>query len=156
MTTIVMPLVNLSILIGLLIYFLKKPIELFVETRHHTLARRLREAQKMITEAEAQKKELDKKLLNLESERQALRQQLTADAEAAIKNAITKAEKLSADAVVSAKTQAEHLLMDFKRNLIADVGEKIVKRAESVIRQRITGQDTSRMREELSKELIGG
>jgi F0F1-type ATP synthase membrane subunit b/b' len=116
----------------------------------------LREAQKLLAEAEAQKRDLDQKLKNLENEKKELRLRLRSDVESAIKSAIAKAERLSRSAIEDANARSRQLIEDFKREMIAETGRRVVLRAESIIRQRITEQDSSRLREQLSKEIVGG
>jgi F0F1-type ATP synthase membrane subunit b/b' len=55
--------------------------------------------------------------------------------------------------IADARQAAQSLLQDFKQELRAEVGSRIVARAEEVLRQKLSADDRVRIRKEFSKSL---
>jgi len=153
MNALIWPLVNFSILVGILVLSLKKPLASFVADRHTALSKDLAEAKTLLELARKQKEELEYKMNGLEKERAEIRDRFQLEVTQTIQKAVESAERLSKASIRDARLQAEQLMGDFKREMLNEVSKKIVERAEFLIKQKVTQEDATRMTKELSKEL---
>ena len=88
--------VNLVIILGVLIYFGRAPIQAYFASRRATIKNELNEAAELLTQAEQRNSELQRRLVDLNSELEGIR-------EAAHARAEDEAEKILADARASAE-----------------------------------------------------
>jgi F-type H+-transporting ATPase subunit b len=88
--------VNLVIILGVLVYFGRAPIQAYFASRRATIKNELTEAADLLTQAEQRNAELQRRLVDLNSELEGIR-------EAAHSRAEDEAEKILADARASAE-----------------------------------------------------
>ena len=88
--------VNLVIILGVLVYFGRAPIQAYFASRHATIKNELTEAADLLTQAEHRNSELQRRLVDLNSELEGIRESANARAE-------DEAEKILADARASAE-----------------------------------------------------
>ena len=145
--------VNLAILIGLMVYFLREPMANFVKNRHLSLAEELSAVREKLQQAKAQFQDFSSKLSTVESEISGLHQQTRQEAAQTQARVLANAQKISGTIVTDAKASTEGLYAEFRNQLIHEFGAQVLDRAEQIIRERLTGDDRVRIRQEFSKQV---
>lgn len=69
MTSLIFPALNLAILLGLLIYFLRSPLGKYVTTRREEIVAGLSRSKIQVLEAEAKRKEIEARFATLDSDK---------------------------------------------------------------------------------------
>jgi F-type H+-transporting ATPase subunit b len=110
---------NLALLLGVLIYFGRKPISEFFSTRRSGIQSELSEAADLLTQAELRNSELQRRLVDLGSEVEGIREEAGRRAE-------EEADRILADA----RTTAERI----RRDAQAAVAQEL-RRAQSELRE---------------------
>ncbi len=153
METLVAPGINLLILIAALAYYLRTPLRDFVSQRHHTIKGDLHRVRGMLQQAQEQYEEFNSKLKAVDTEVNALREQTRRDAHATKARIIEDAQKTAAGIVNDAKATAQHMFSELKRKISSEIGSAVLDRAETLMRNQLTGDDRVRMREEFSRQV---
>jgi F-type H+-transporting ATPase subunit b len=153
MSELIYPAINLAILIALLFVYTREPVRGFVRTRHETLRDELRRVRDLLTNAKAKFEEFSAKLKAMEAEIQALRDQAKQDAAAVKTKILAEAQVLSANVVTDARRSAQGLYGQLKSELFVEVGNKVLDRAESMLRERLTGDDRARIQRDFSTQV---
>jgi len=150
MSELIFPTINLAILIGILVVYTREPIRAFIRTRHETLRDELRRVRDLLVNSKAKFEEFSAKL---EAEIQALRDQAKQDAATIKSKILAEAQTLSATIVSDARRSAQGLYGQLRSELFVEVGNKVLDRTESVLRERLTGEDRARIRNEFSTQV---
>jgi len=129
--------INLSILVGVLAYFLRKPAAEFFAQRSAAIRRGLEEGRKALEASQAQLKAVEEKLKHLEEEiaefKAAAVREMEAERQRLKQAAAEAAEKI----IQSARAQTEAATRAAKLELKAYAGQEAVKLAEEIIRRRL-------------------
>jgi F-type H+-transporting ATPase subunit b len=153
MGEIVFPFINLAILITILVVYLREPLRSFVRGRHETLRDELQRVRELLSQAQSKYEEFTGKLKAMEAEIITLRTQARQDAAASQSKIVAEAQKLSAVIISDARTSAQGLYGQLKNELFAEIGSKVLDRAETLLRERLTGDDRARIRHEFSSQV---
>jgi F-type H+-transporting ATPase subunit b len=153
METLVAPSINLLILVGALAYYLRAPLKQFVKTRHSSLRDELATVREELRQAQARYEQFAAKLKSLGNEVAELKEQSRQDAQAMKARIVSEAQRLSASTVSDARASATGLYADVKSELYAELGGRVLDRAEALLRERLTGDDRARIRQEFSHQL---
>jgi F-type H+-transporting ATPase subunit b len=153
MSELIYPAINLAILIVLLVVYTREPVRGFVRTRHETLRDELRRVRDLLTNAKAKFEEFSAKLKAMEAEVQSLRDQAKQDAAAVKSKILAEAQALSANTVADARRSAQGLYGQLKSELFIEIGNKVLDRTEVMLRERLTGEDRARIRNEFSAQV---
>ena len=140
--------VNLTLLLGVLLYFLRAPVRGFFATRRRDIEQSLERAQAVLREAEQRLAEWKGRLARLDAEIQEIRRlaqeraeiesrQILADAEAAA----ARVRRDGAAAVAQEERRAREAL----RREAADLA---IELAGEILRQQVTDNDRARLAEE--------
>ncbi|HLE00113.1 MAG TPA: ATP synthase F0 subunit B [Bdellovibrionota bacterium] len=155
MSGLILPFINLGVLIGILVYYTRKPLKSFVQSRHHTILSELKEAQDQLHRAQEQYEEFSAKLKAIGAEISAFRDQTRQEATQARARISADAKRVSAAVVTEARATAEGLVTELRGQLHAELMAGVISRAEKLIVARLTREDRVRIHQEFSKE-IGG
>lgn len=155
MSSLIASAINLGILFGLIYWKSRDPVVAFVRTRHETLRDELQKTAKDLSTAKQRFEEFSARLNAMQAEAAALRQQSKQDAQAAKIRVVDEARRLSALIVSDAKTSSEGLFADLRHQMRGEFAEKIVARAEVLLKTRLTGEDQVRMRQDFARQLGG-
>lgn len=147
--------INLGILIWIIARYTKAPIRQFIQARHETLRDELERTAKDLATAKKRYEEFSSRLSAMGAEVASLRQQSKQDSQSAKQRIIDEANRLSAVIVSDAKASSEGLFGDLKRQMRGEFAERVVARAEALLRARLTGEDQVRLREEFARQLGG-
>ena len=140
--------VNTVALIGLLIYFVRKPMAKFFFERKAQISRDLEEAKEQRDKAEALLTEYKKKLAGMEQELGKLRAELVKSADAESAKITANAEKMAGGMVEAAKLAAEQEVRKARATLKNEAVAMAVQLAESLIREKINDADRKKIVEE--------
>ena len=145
--------VNLLILLGVLVYFLKTPVKNFLIERRGTIGHEIDVAQRTIGEAKSKFEEYSKKLAAIESEigslKDTLRKQGESERIELLKQAEAASEILRKEAKESIELQTERA----KHEIQTEVANLALGNAETLIRQNLGEADKERFVQEFTKNL---
>ncbi len=147
--------VNTVALIGLLIYFVRKPLGSFFSERKTQIKNDLAEAQEQCEKAEALLSEYKQKLAGMEKEVEKLSAELRKSADAESAKIEANADKLAASMVEAARLAAEQEVRKARVTLKSEAVGLAVQMAESLIREKINDTDRKRIIEDYL-EKVGG
>jgi F0F1-type ATP synthase membrane subunit b/b' len=153
LSALIPPAINLAILIGFLVIKVKQPLKEHVRARHATLRDELRTVRDKLASSQERYDEFTRKLKAMDAEVSALREQAKQDAKAAQGRIATESKKLSANVVADAKAAAANLYTDLKGQLLAELGNRVLERAEAILKEKLTGADRIRIRQEFSAQV---
>jgi F-type H+-transporting ATPase subunit b len=136
--------VNFGILIGVLVYFLRKPLSNLLKERRELLIKSMEEAREASEEARKNLEKMEKKLTSLEDEVKILNRSMEEDAEkeAERKRSLTvkEIERIKEQAAFA----AEQELKKAKQELRKEAAELSVKTAAEIISNSINEEDQKR------------
>jgi F-type H+-transporting ATPase subunit b len=140
--------IDALILLGVLVYFLKKPLISFFSERRAQIQKDLEDAREQREKAERLVAEYQQKLAGMEQELERMREELrkTADAESA--KVVTNSEKVAAAMIESAKLTAEQEVRKAKIALKNEAVALAVQVAEALVREKINEDDRKRIVED--------
>lgn len=140
--------INTVALVGLLIYFVKKPLVNFFQERKNSIARELEEAKEKRDEAVRLIEEYKTKMAGMEQELAKMSGELKKAAESDSQKLVATAEKLAAAMMESAKMTAEQEVRKARILLKNEAVELAMTMAEALIKQKINDQDRKRIVED--------
>jgi F-type H+-transporting ATPase subunit b len=153
MQELIAPTVNLVILIGILVYFLRAPLKTFVHERHVSLRDELARVRDLLNKARGEHAEFSAKLNAMGAEVASYRDQAKQDGQSSKQRIVSEAQKLSTNIVGDSRIAAEGLYSELKGQLRGELASKIMVRAEKLLRDRLTATDRERIRKEFSNQV---
>jgi F0F1-type ATP synthase membrane subunit b/b' len=153
MESLTAPIINFLILVVFLGVKLRKPLQNFVEQRHHTIRNDVNTVREQLRFAQEKYEEFSSKLKAVQSEVSSMRDQ-TRQEVADIKQRLMNEARRSSSLIISdSKNSADGLFAQLKNHLYSDLSGKILDRAEELLRERLTGDDRARIRQEFSQQV---
>jgi F0F1-type ATP synthase membrane subunit b/b' len=144
---------NFLLLVGLLVFKLRKPVKDFVAQRHHLIRDEVQAVREQLKLAQEKYDEFSAKLKAIDAELASLREQAKQEV-TSIKQRMTQEARRSSGLIVSdAKNAAEGLYADLKGQLYGELSARVLDRAETLLRERLTGDDRARIRKEFSLQV---
>jgi len=153
MLSLFWPSVNLAILIIGLVYFCREPLRQFVSSRHTTIREELSRVEEQLRQAQVRYDEFSAKLKAIDFEVKALADQAKQDAEALKVRILSEAKRLSSVIVADAQSSAGALVDDFRFQIVREFGNRVIDRAETIVKQRLTGDERARIRRDFSRQV---
>jgi F0F1-type ATP synthase membrane subunit b/b' len=129
--------INLSILVGTLAYFLRKPAAEFFAQRSRSIRTGLEEGRKALEASQAQLKVVEEKLKHLEEEIAEFKAAAAREMEAERQRLKLAAAEAAEKIIQSARAQTEAAARAAKLELKMYASDQAVKLAEEIIRQRL-------------------
>lgn len=139
---------NFALFIGLMAYFIAKPVKGYFEARAANYRAALTRAEAARAEAEKQKQEIATRLAALENSAQQSITQARAEAEQLRANIVREAQELSGKLREDAKRTADIEVQRAKVELREEVLSQAVAAAKSVLKERIAEPDQKRLQSE--------
>lgn len=140
--------VNFAILLAVLVYFARKPIQAFFASRRETIQSELNEAAGLLEEAERRYSQWQRKLIDLEQELQQIRsdgrRRAEEEREQILADAQSQAERIHRDAVASVEQELRRAQAEL-RNESAVLATEI---AERILREQLADSDRDRLIDE--------
>ena len=133
--------VNFAILVGALVYLLRKPLSNYLDAKTEQIRRDLTEAAGKRERAEAERKEAEARLAGLDREIAEARVKVLAQAEDERRRILQAAESEAARLAENAKKEIEAELELARRKLTARAAELSIEMARKKIREQISDAD---------------
>ena len=140
--------VNLIVIVGLFVHFLKKPVRDHFGARKSGVDEELDRARKEREEAVTLASEMKARLARLEAEVEAIRQRGSADGESERKAQLEAAEKEADQLRRGAADEIERRLSAAKQELARAAAELAVSRAKELVAGAVTEEDRRRLFDE--------
>jgi len=136
---------NIILLLGILIYFLRKPIRQFITGRTASIQQRIEAAERAKDEALQKLKEIEERLRKLDEESAAIREQAQRDAEAEREMMLKKTREEVEKMRCRAQAEIESLRMQAVAELRQFTAEKVVAMAEEIIIKEVQPNEEERL-----------
>ena len=144
---------NLLILVGFLVYKLRSPLREFVSQRHVLLRNEIQSVSDQLKNAEEKFEEFSARLKSVQNEASALREQSKQDASAMQQRILQDARRNAGIIVGDSKTVANGLYSQMASQLYSELSHRVLERGEKLLRERLTGDDRVRIRQEFSRQV---
>ena len=139
---------NFALLIGVLVYFARKPVADFFAERRRWIQQDLEAAAKLQAEAEGRYAKWQRRLMDLESElagiRETARERAVAEREHILADAAARAERIRHDALAAVDQE----LLRARAQLRREAADLAVVLASEALRRQLTGTDQDRLLDE--------
>lgn len=146
-------LINFSLLIGLLVFLLRRPVRDFFATRAAILRQAVEGAREARAVAEHRLQEWDTRLACIEAEMQGLRTQLREEGELARQTIIARANEYAAKMTVETERMIAQELKRTKERLRATTVDLAILMAERYLREQTTTEDQVRLAQQYVRRL---
>jgi F-type H+-transporting ATPase subunit b len=153
--TLGLQLLNFGVLLFLLIKFGGKAINKGLRERHEQLKTDLEEATRLRAAGELRFKEQEKRLANLESELDAMRQSILKEAEHEKARIIAAAEEKARRVQDETRFQLDQQVKDAELRFRAEVAQAAIKIADELLRRSVNTTDEQRLIQTFVTELGG-
>jgi F-type H+-transporting ATPase subunit b len=138
-------LVNFAIIVGLLVYFLRKPVRDMFRSRTETIAKAMEESREARERAVAALADMERKAREMEAETRALIAEAQARGDKDRQALVEEGKKIARDIQDQIKTGTDIEVQKAKAELAAEAAVLAVDLAEGKIKSAITKQDHERI-----------
>ncbi len=145
--------INFAILVGALVYVLKKPLKGYLVKRRQTLKEKIEEADRRVREAEEAKKRYEERLAHLEAEIEAFRANALEEMEGEKKKILDEARGLASRISEQARLAYEQEMKEAMTKVRAEIAGRTIKAAELKMREMLGRQEHDRMVEEFIQKV---
>jgi len=145
--------VNLVLLLGVLVYFLKDSVRNFLVARKGSISSEIDHAQKTITEAKEKYEEYAEKLKGIEAEINNIKDSLIKQGEAEREEIVRQANTASENIKKEAQETIQFEIDRARREVQSEVVEIALTIAEKVIKQNLNESDKQRFVEDFTNNL---
>lgn len=153
MGTLIWPFINLTVLLGGLVYYLRKPLQEFVQTRHQMIRDRLQTVQKEMQQARARYQEVSQKLEQIDPEIRKLKNQYEQEAQQNRDQLLDRTRKICQMTLKDAQAQSRSMLENLKTETRNEISSQVIQRTVELLKEKLTGADRERFRKEFSREM---
>ena len=151
--SLVLKFFNFFVLVGLLLYFVGKPLKAYLSKRHDTVKTRLEETEKVLKDAQAIRAQYQERLDKLDGEIEVFKKQTMQEAEAEKKKIIEEAHAFAERIREQARLTAEQENKDMARRIKEEISRLTMEKAEQLITEKITQSDHDKLVEEFIVKL---
>lgn len=145
--------VNLTILLLVLVYYLKQPVKNFLIERRGIIGNEIDDAQKAIAEAKKIHAEYEEKLKHLDEEIRSLKESIQQQGEIERKEILKQAEMASEKIIAEARESIELESARARREIQSQAIELALDIAEDLIKQHLSSSDKQSMLENFVKRM---
>lgn len=153
---LIYPALNLALLLGVLIYFGRKPVREFFRDRRAQIRADLETAAQLRTEAEDRCADLQRRLVNLDGEIESIRQLARERAESERTRILTDAEATAERIRADARAAIDQELRRARVQLREDASDLAIELAGERVREQITDSDRDRLLDEFIDRIESG
>jgi F0F1-type ATP synthase membrane subunit b/b' len=147
------PFVNLLILLGVLGYYLRKPLKDFVSGRHQSLRDQIRGASERLNSAKSVGIEVETQLGRFDQEVAEMRSQSTLDLRDAKSKSLAQAKTMAEQIKKDAQVAGADLEARVKAQLVEAVGLEVIDRAGRMVSSTLTSDQRKKLRQQFAKEV---
>jgi F-type H+-transporting ATPase subunit b len=144
---------NLLLLIGVLVYFVRKPLAAFFSDRRQRIQGELKAAADLRAEAETRYSKWQRRLMDLESELDAIRatarERAAVEREQILADAAAAAERIRRDA----RAAVDQELLRARRQLRQEAADLAVELASETLARQVTDADQDRLLDEFVRTI---
>lgn len=151
--SLVLKFFNFFVLVGLLVYFVGKPLKAYLSKRHDTVKTRLEETEKVLKDAQAIRAQYQERLDKLDGEIEVFKKQTMQEAEAEKKKIIEEAHAFAERIREQARLTVEQENKDMARRIKEEISRLTMEKAEQLITEKITQSDHDKLVEEFIVKL---
>ncbi|MBI4483707.1 MAG: ATP synthase F0 subunit B [Acidobacteria bacterium] len=144
---------NLALLLGALIYLLRRPLREYFEQRTDEIRKRLREAEQARDEANAKLDEIGSRMARLDAELAEIQQTAAREAEEERQRVVESARSDAEKIVSMARREIDGLMKSARLELKCHTADLSVNLAEEVIRREMRPEDRERIFQGFLEEL---
>ncbi len=144
---------NLSLVVGILVYALRKPLCDYFESRRQSIRQEIDDARRAREEAERKLAEMEKRMASLDAELQELESRAAAEASEERSRIVAQADKDAAQLLENARKEADSLLRAGQMELRAYAAQLAVELAAEKIRAGLDGPGQQRLVENFTTQL---
>ncbi|MAE93386.1 MAG: ATP synthase F0 subunit B [Deltaproteobacteria bacterium] len=148
--------INLLLLIGVLVYFARKPVLAFLGERREEIQTNLASSEKLLSDAETRLKEWNEKAAQLEREIQNIRESAQRAAERERDTIIADAEETAARIRTGAGSVVDRELRAARESLREEVADLATELAGKILRDKVGDEDRSRLVDEFIEKIEQG
>lgn len=145
---------NFAIMVGLLVYLLKKPIKDFFVSRRESIRKTLAELEQKKLEAEKQCAEYKAKLAALDKETEKIVAEYIEEGEIEKRKIIAEAEKQAEYVKQQAKIAIQQEMKSARESLQEEVAELSAATAEDILKKNIQSEDQERLIREFTMKVV--
>lgn len=149
-------LINFAIFIGLLVFFLRKPVKEFWSSRTNTIRFDMEEGEKLRREAQAKYDDLKRRVSRLESEAQELVRSLQQEGEMEKKRLTEEADKLAARLLSDGQRIMDQEFRRVREGLKEQAVQLVVEAAEKLVAENMKADDQKRLSDKYLETLERG
>lgn len=146
--TVIWHTINLSILLGIIVYFAKKPVQRAMKARAEKITQAIDEAQALHAEAKAMLDEYEAKIAALDTEATEILSQYRAQGEEEKAKLIAEGQAEATRLKSEAERTVANEVARAKQRLEVEVIDRAVSAAEQTIREQLTPADHRRLTSE--------
>ena len=146
-------LVNMIAFLGVLIYFVGKPIKQALAARHQQIQNEAQEARERRTKADQLAADIQARLSQLENEVRQIRDRALAEGERQKQEMIAAAEAEAKKILASARGEVDNRLKHARHELTEYAGQLASERAEQILREKTTDADRQKLFNESLKQV---
>lgn len=144
---------NLFILLAFLVYKLRAPLRDFVSQRHVLLRTEIQTVSQQLKAAQEKFDEFSAKLKSVNSEVASIQDQTKQDAALMKQRILADARRAATTVVADSKAVAQGLYSQMAVQLYSELSFRVLERGETLLRERLTGDDRARIRQEFSRQV---
>lgn len=141
----ILKLANMLLFIGVLGYFLGKPVKAAFAARGEQIRKEAEEARARRAKSDQLAGDIQNRLAQIEQEIKAMRERAAVDGERQRKELIAAAEAEAAKILASARNEVENRVKHARNELTEYAGQLAAERAEALLREKMTDADRSKL-----------
>lgn len=146
-------LLNMILFIGVLGYFLRGPVATAFTNRAQQIRAEAEEAKARRAKADQLASDIQNRLTQIEQEIRTIREKAEVEGERQRREMIAAAEAEAAKIIQNARNEVDNRLKHAREELTAYAGELASERAESILRERLTDADRTKLFNDSLKEI---
>lgn len=155
METLLLPVIHVTILVALLVYFLKSPFIQFMRDRHTTTTEGLNKSKAQVAEAESKRKEIEQKLSTLSSEKALIFKEWKEQELLQIKAIQESSARILAQMSNEAANNKVALEEFTKRDTVRGLALVVVEQVKKKINEKLNPELHRKINDKFSQEVAG-
>ncbi|PYQ30767.1 MAG: hypothetical protein DMF56_08175 [Acidobacteria bacterium] len=141
----ILKLANMLLFLGVLVYFVRKPLKSAMSERSAAIRRAADEAKERRTKADQVASDIQARLAAIEGEVHAIHERAQAEGERQKRELVAAAEAEAAKILQTARNEVDNRLKHARHELTEYAGQLAAERAEQILREKINDDDQKRL-----------
>lgn len=146
--------INFILFVGTLYYLLRKPVAKFFTDRRNKIEQEFKNLEARKTEARAKLKDVEARIANLETEREAIIAEYRAQGEALQKTIVERAEVQARQIVDQAKFAAENESNTAVDELRAQMADLLAETASAMLKEKLSDKDHEKLIDKYLEKVV--